>query len=273
MSCISHTALHIRFLHIVGLVAERAHLICEARRSAKTLYVRPCGWCMTFYIHDSSFSVLKMSIKKKNLWKKTKRDWVGKGYASCWSHPGLNRGPYGYWSYALTNWAIGPHGIKKSALFKSIPHRYLGLNRTLYVKSRVVCCKSGLVAEYIVAIDVSHGSTTMYSAIVPIFVWSPCGNFFRFFALPTAIIFYWGRGVPSCLVGAVASPPTSGLWPRAAARGQPVGLVSPFELGATQYQSIMCKKISVQLHQWSSGRIHRCHRCDPGSIPRWCTTF
>ena len=20
-------------------------------------------------------------------------------------------------------------------------------------------------------------------------------------------------------------------------------------------------------HQWSSGRIHRCHRCDPGSIP------
>ena len=22
-----------------------------------------------------------------------------------------------------------------------------------------------------------------------------------------------------------------------------------------------------QLHQWSSGRIHRCHRCDPGSIP------
>ena len=22
-----------------------------------------------------------------------------------------------------------------------------------------------------------------------------------------------------------------------------------------------------QKHQWSSGRIHRCHRCDPGSIP------
>ena len=22
-----------------------------------------------------------------------------------------------------------------------------------------------------------------------------------------------------------------------------------------------------QQHQWSSGRIHRCHRCDPGSIP------
>ena len=20
-------------------------------------------------------------------------------------------------------------------------------------------------------------------------------------------------------------------------------------------------------HQWSNGRIHRCHRCDPGSIP------
>ena len=23
-------------------------------------------------------------------------------------------------------------------------------------------------------------------------------------------------------------------------------------------------------HQWSSGRIHCCHRCDPGSIPGWC---
>ena len=23
----------------------------------------------------------------------------------------------------------------------------------------------------------------------------------------------------------------------------------------------------LQGHQWSSGRIHRCHRCDPGSIP------
>ena len=24
---------------------------------------------------------------------------------------------------------------------------------------------------------------------------------------------------------------------------------------------------SVARHQWSSGRIHRCHQCDPGSIP------
>ncbi len=24
---------------------------------------------------------------------------------------------------------------------------------------------------------------------------------------------------------------------------------------------------ACQKHQWSSGRIHRCHRCDPGSIP------
>ena len=24
-------------------------------------------------------------------------------------------------------------------------------------------------------------------------------------------------------------------------------------------------------HRWSSGRIHRCHRCDPGSIPGRCT--
>ena len=31
----------------------------------------------------------------------------------------------------------------------------------------------------------------------------------------------------------------------------------------------VCK--SGRQHQWSSGRIHRCHRCDPGSIPGWCT--
>ena len=30
------------------------------------------------------------------------------------------------------------------------------------------------------------------------------------------------------------------------------------ELGAGRF---------FQQHQWSSGRIHRCHRCDPGSIP------
>ena len=27
----------------------------------------------------------------------------------------------------------------------------------------------------------------------------------------------------------------------------------------------LCKEL--QQHQWSSGRMHRCHRCDPGSIP------
>ena len=26
-------------------------------------------------------------------------------------------------------------------------------------------------------------------------------------------------------------------------------------------------------HQWSSGRIQRCHRCDPGSIPGWCMDY
>ena len=26
----------------------------------------------------------------------------------------------------------------------------------------------------------------------------------------------------------------------------------------------------VAWHQWSSGRIHRCHRCDPGSIRGGC---
>ena len=27
---------------------------------------------------------------------------------------------------------------------------------------------------------------------------------------------------------------------------------------------------SKHQHRWSSGRIHRCHRCDPGSIPGRC---
>ena len=29
----------------------------------------------------------------------------------------------------------------------------------------------------------------------------------------------------------------------------------------------ICRANRIQMHQWSSGRIHRCHRCDPGSIP------
>ena len=31
----------------------------------------------------------------------------------------------------------------------------------------------------------------------------------------------------------------------------------------------LCGKVQLnsQKHQWSRGRIHRCHRCDPGSIP------
>ena len=31
-----------------------------------------------------------------------------------------------------------------------------------------------------------------------------------------------------------------------------------------------CQFLEWHWHQWSSGRIHRCHRCDPGSIPGWC---
>lgn len=31
--------------------------------------------------------------------------------------------------------------------------------------------------------------------------------------------------------------------------------------------SSRCHSSFWHLHQWSSGRIHRCHRCDPGSIP------
>ena len=32
-----------------------------------------------------------------------------------------------------------------------------------------------------------------------------------------------------------------------------------------------CPAARAQLHRWSNGRIHRCHRCDPGSIPGRCT--
>ena len=33
-----------------------------------------------------------------------------------------------------------------------------------------------------------------------------------------------------------------------------------------------CSKMQQQ-HQWSSGRIHRCHRCDPGPIPGRCILY
>ena len=36
--------------------------------------------------------------------------------------------------------------------------------------------------------------------------------------------------------------------------------------GAGQRSCCPCRN-EHQQHQWSSGRIHRCHRCDPGSIP------
>jgi len=34
----------------------------------------------------------------------------------------------------------------------------------------------------------------------------------------------------------------------------------------------LCEKFTLfKLRYWSSGRIYRCHRCDPGSIPGWRT--
>ena len=33
---------------------------------------------------------------------------------------------------------------------------------------------------------------------------------------------------------------------------------------------IMMLTTSIETHPWSSGRIHRCHRCDPGAIPGGC---
>ena len=34
----------------------------------------------------------------------------------------------------------------------------------------------------------------------------------------------------------------------------------------------LCTFLGHQMHWWSSGRIHRCHRCDPGSIPGQCNS-
>ena len=33
------------------------------------------------------------------------------------------------------------------------------------------------------------------------------------------------------------------------------------------YINVYTRSRPLPEHQWSSGRIHRCHRCDPGSIP------
>lgn len=37
--------------------------------------------------------------------------------------------------------------------------------------------------------------------------------------------------------------------------------------------SFEVSRVGVQEHLWSSGRIHGCHPCDPGSIPGRCTLF
>ena len=42
-----------------------------------------------------------------------------------------------------------------------------------------------------------------------------------------------------------------------------VAMVWPFLLS----DHMMWPSVKFSQHQWSSGRIHRCHRCDPGSIP------
>ena len=40
------------------------------------------------------------------------------------------------------------------------------------------------------------------------------------------------------------------------------------------FEQKKCRIESVSIkHQWFSGRIQRCHRWDPGSIPGWCIFF
>ena len=64
------------------------------------------------------------------------------------------------------------------------------------------------------------------------------------------------------------SPPWPGLQPHAyAVRREDSAALDGKHLSHRRHRSPTQPRRFLPAHQWSSGRIHRCHRCDPGSIP------
>ena len=73
---------------------------------------------------DQCFKKSKCIQHSKMFFSSNECEWVTKqcewvmAETKKWSHAGLNRGPYGYWPYALANWAMRPWEIVSFAELK-----------------------------------------------------------------------------------------------------------------------------------------------------------
>ena len=141
-------------------------------------------------------------------------------------------------------------------------------------------CKSisGLVVEYIVAIDV----TRVRFPADALSIHSLFGHIHASPFLPPPLL-----AIPDLLSGGnrtvginplgdfslspLHSPPSASPSAPRGERGRRRGgaVVSPSNDSPSKRRHTFdaLRSIRHHSHQWSSGRIHRCHRCDPGSIP------
>ena len=132
---------------------------------------------------------------------------------------------------------------------------------------------SGLVAEYIVAIDVTrarfpadaHSHSWRCLAALPPLLW----HRLRAAALLRMRQDYRHSDAPEPLprhMLRLAQLHMSTDSP-VAGRRHPAHTAITTRGGASQHDGLLARASNEQEHQWSSGRIHCCHRCDPGSIP------
>ena len=132
---------------------------------------------------------------------------------------------------------------------------------------------SGLVVEYIVAIDVTrarfpadaHSHSWRCLAALPPLLW----HRLRAAALLRMRQDYRHSDAPEPLprhmlrlaqLHMSTNSPVGG-------RRHPAHTAITTHGGASHDDWLPLLASNEQEHQWSSGRIHRCHRCDPGSIP------
>ena len=133
---------------------------------------------------------------------------------------------------------------------------------------------SGLVAEYIVAIDVTR---VRFPADADTHCWRWC------LAALHPVLWLWLCAASLLhlhqdrhLSEAPESLPQHMLRPaqlhmstnrRAGGEGHPAHTAITTRSGASQHVGLLLRASNEEEHQWSSGRIHCRHRCDPGSIP------
>ena len=77
-----------------------AKLLCFRRNCNQQLYL------YRIMLKETSVAKNCQSDGTKSLQQTCRGKWQNEW--NKWSHAGLNRGPYGYWPYALANWAMRP---------------------------------------------------------------------------------------------------------------------------------------------------------------------